>query len=1807
MNYNSSFITVDEHNKKERILQAKLNVANKKQQKEAEKLQKEAEKLQKEFIKKNKKESKIIKEQKNLKKEKTKKIESNPEFEPEVVNNQINTITEKLTYMIEDNKVNMYFKPLFQILKSSDIVIDKIIHIADIHIRLSKLHLEYNQVFQNLYNELNLIKTNHPKSIICLCGDLLHSKDELKPDTIIITWNFIKNLSDIFPLFIITGNHDTIELNNDKIDSITAILKDRPIENTYYLLNSGVYIYNNIIFGVSSIIDKFVMSLDVLDNILIENNFTNHIKNSNYKKIGMYHGSVDGAVNDLGIRIRGNKKLKDFAASDGTTYDYILLGDIHKFQYLDKTKRVAYSSSLISQNFGETDDCHGFLEWNILNGDSVYHNVKNDYAYHKISINKLYDNNINENVITLNTQYINDVIGQIKSGFVRILFNDSLIKKINRETLRKQINDLYPNIIISWQLILNKVNNNIDDNIIDVKIDDTKSITTNNVNKDLFNQNSMDELIKKFIKLRYYGVNDDTINKVLLYLNKIITETQSNDIGIEYVKSDWKLIWLSFDYMYGYGPNNIIDFTKYPINDIVGIFGDNAIGKSSLIDIITYMLFSRSARDESSTNPRDIVNVKSNKANGLLIIESHNTKYMINRIVTRTFSNTTKKYTIRGTLKAYKMIDITDEQNVSTNDCELFTLHDKKYKLISLTEENRLNTDDVLVSIIGTYDNFITTSVILQGNHKSFKSKSNADKKDFLCQILKLDYFKKCDGIIVDKYKSLKNQFNTLNKFLLSLSDKSLQQLNDDVDNFNKQIDEITIEIEKYENITKLNYEKINDFTSQIIKTNFDNDFDFVSHTKSIDNINLQINNVDNQITINNELHKSLNNKLNNLDLIVDQQKITDEYQQYVSKIKLEQSKLMDQLNELIEAKLSLQLIKIPDDVTVQTLNGEISNCNIRISTLIEKKNKILAISDKIYALNDKIVDLNLAIINENQLTDSTKKLNDLNNEFVQLQYSYNELQSKINNINIDINKLSLINNSVDIKNNYHVYLTTAKNQKNELIEIINSLSNSKKTKHIINNFDDESTIKINYELCKSFILYIMSSNSINIDNDILSINSNTDKITINNSYINNLHQQKQFLTNKIDIISKQLYQLNINKSYDQLNSELNNLNLFVTNKNNIAKYKNYINTIYNHNCIITNNQSKLYDTINSLNLSLVNKEYDKCLNLLTDLKLSLEYVLENTEYMNNYNRAVEFVSTFDKYNDDIKEINRNINKISKFNKLNIMCTEIKIHVKNIDTILNSVNLIEKYLTINNGIGDNITSLFDDLTSVLNSIKHNIDADIYNDDINSQINLLQQKIITIDSDPIIDVFNKLSEQNEKYIELDKIRQDYIKEINIINDKIKSINLQINDININIDQYYQNKHILLFNEETNANINSHIDNINSINKNLFKNDIFITGIKNIYLCDVIIDKIVSELNKQNILIENANKNIQNIYDNEKIMNKIVYIDSKIIDIKLQIETLSNNDSNIIKLNNKLLQQISEKNKLDSEIINVKKIIVELNIQKNILTKKKLDLEEISANYEKSKDTIKHNKHIHECIMYIKNDLINISSEIKKLNNRLIVENNNKSSTISIIENFNKTNLELNIIKTELDIYDILSKLTCRDGVQLYLLSESLENITNKVNSILEPFINKTINLSLNNETIELSIYSKNDSIIHTISGMESFMLDLVFKIIIGHISVIPKSNIIFMDESISVLDKHRLASIDELFTFLRQYYNTVFLITHMKQVNNHINNSIEIFKNNDFSSIYNVNVKNTYSDIIVNVVTEKIKNKKILKKNLSVEL
>lgn len=67
--------------------------------------------------------------------------------------------------------------------------------------------------------------------------------------------------------------------------------------------------------------------------------------------------------------------------------------------------------------------------------------------------------------------------------------------------------------------------------------------------------------------------------------------------------------------MYGYGVDNVIDFEIYNENSIIGIFAPNSFGKSSILDILTFCLYSTSARDDNNLIPTDIINNLSNKFN----------------------------------------------------------------------------------------------------------------------------------------------------------------------------------------------------------------------------------------------------------------------------------------------------------------------------------------------------------------------------------------------------------------------------------------------------------------------------------------------------------------------------------------------------------------------------------------------------------------------------------------------------------------------------------------------------------------------------------------------------------------------------------------------------------------------------------------------------------------------------------------------------------------------------------------------------------------------------------------------------------------------------------------------------------------------------------------------------------------------------------------------------------------------------------------------------------------------------------------
>lgn len=76
-------------------------------------------------------------------------------------------------------------------LKSDIKEFKNIFHIADTHLRLTKRHDEYNEVFKKLYKA---VEKTPEETAVAVLGDVLHSKSDLSPECVKITTEFLQNL-----------------------------------------------------------------------------------------------------------------------------------------------------------------------------------------------------------------------------------------------------------------------------------------------------------------------------------------------------------------------------------------------------------------------------------------------------------------------------------------------------------------------------------------------------------------------------------------------------------------------------------------------------------------------------------------------------------------------------------------------------------------------------------------------------------------------------------------------------------------------------------------------------------------------------------------------------------------------------------------------------------------------------------------------------------------------------------------------------------------------------------------------------------------------------------------------------------------------------------------------------------------------------------------------------------------------------------------------------------------------------------------------------------------------------------------------------------------------------------------------------------------------------------------------------------------------------------------------------------------------------------------------------------------------------
>ncbi len=257
-------------------------------------------------------------------------------------------------------------------------MVKKIVHIADLHIRTIQMHDLYRKQFEIFIEDLKYqlgSKYEHDEIRIVIAGDIAHQKINISNEQLMLTSWFLKKLSEIGLVVIIPGNHDFLENNTQRLDSITPVVELLDSLDIEYYQHTGVYEDSNIKWVVYSLYEH--------------NKKPEFVKSDDDKLyVGLFHGPIQGMSTDLGYEFEDAYDQLNFV-----DLDLLLCGDIHKRQQfkLPSGGKAIMVGSLIQQNFGETVKHHGYGIYDVELDTYTFHDLQNENPFLHFSIKDIKD------------------------------------------------------------------------------------------------------------------------------------------------------------------------------------------------------------------------------------------------------------------------------------------------------------------------------------------------------------------------------------------------------------------------------------------------------------------------------------------------------------------------------------------------------------------------------------------------------------------------------------------------------------------------------------------------------------------------------------------------------------------------------------------------------------------------------------------------------------------------------------------------------------------------------------------------------------------------------------------------------------------------------------------------------------------------------------------------------------------------------------------------------------------------------------------------------------------------------------------------------------------------------------------------------------------------------------------------------------------------------------------------------------------------------------------------------------------------
>ena len=416
----------------------------------------------------------------------------------------------------------------------------------------------------------------------------------------------------------------------------------------------------------------------------------------------------------------------------------------------------------------------GYLLWDVPKRTSEYIEIPNDYGYYTVVIE--------------NGKLPNDLDNLPKRARLR-----AKVANTSGTELKKCLAVIQHKYGIK-EVVVHRTD------ILKDRVRDGNKLDLGDVNNPDFQY----EMIEEYLNNNFL-IDNETLKKI-----KDINGELNGSLPIDNITKnvDWKLKRFEFDNMFSYGEDNVVDFTK--LSGVVGLFAANASGKSSLLDALCFCLFDTSTRTYTASS---VLNNKKSSFKCKLLFEVNGQDYIVERIA---------KKQRNGHVKV----------NVD------FYTHDDSGEVISLNGDQRRTTNNNIKQVVGTFEDFILTTLSAQNANTVFIDKTQKERKELLAQFMGLGVF--------DRLYTLANEeISEVQAVLRNFSKTNYdEQLADVETNIDVLSDNLKDKRKEYKAIEK----DVNILQKDILKLN--------KKIKPIDETVTDINLLQSELKDNQELHK---------------------------------------------------------------------------------------------------------------------------------------------------------------------------------------------------------------------------------------------------------------------------------------------------------------------------------------------------------------------------------------------------------------------------------------------------------------------------------------------------------------------------------------------------------------------------------------------------------------------------------------------------------------------------------------------------------------------------------------------------------------------------------------------------------------------------------------------------------------------------------------------------------------------------------------------------------------------------------------